>query len=671
MKRKMISVLVVAGLILGLAVIPAQAGPAGSVNVALIGGAQFNFTAGGQLITSGFPGGSTFNFTNMAVSQVSLTNLAPYDTAVLNMASLSTSGGCACDSTNLTAQAKADLNQFVSNGGKLIIFDSECPTGVDYSWLVYPFTTNNPGAMGASGTLNIVEENCLSTSASGSTHYIDAVNLGSLTDAVGDMNVMVTLDPSWCLDMSGTNYNNVTGPTHTYARYGSGLIIYNGLDQDYQGFEPQPPDPYGLTRIWEQELKVPFNPTPLTCLPCGVSVTGLSLVPLSATNNVGVSHTLTATVTDLLGNGVPGIPVNFAITAGPNVGLAHGPVNTDANGQATWTYTSASSGTDTIVATATRLDGTQLTSLPAAKTWISPNQPPVADAGPDQTVEQTSHGGALVTLDGSGSTDDGLLSPLTYSWSWAGGSATGVNPTISLPLGTTTVTLTVNDGEFDDTDTVDITVEDTTDPVLTVPNDVEVEQETTAGTVVPLEATATDICDADVDITSDELAIYPLGTTTVTFTATDDSGNSATDSMTVTVVDTTAPVVECVESVNPHGNNVPGENRSKNDKDKRNINPDGFYELSATDICDAEPDLWIGTVDDPYLFKLDTVDGSVVVKFTEAPGAVPSCKKIGSSNGQAGAVSFHITLPSDPVVTAVDLAGNVTSCTCLVPPPPM
>ena len=376
MKRKILSILVVAGLILGLTVIPAQAGSAGSVNVALIGGAQFDHTLGGQLITSGFPGGSTFTFTNMAVSQVSLANLLPYDTAVLNMASKITSGGCACNSGNLTAQAKADLNQFVSNGGKLIIFDSECPTGVDYQWLVYPFTTNNPGAMGASGTLNIVEENCLSTSVPGSTHYIDAVSLGSLTDAVGDMNVMVTLDPSWCLDMSGTNVNNVTGPTHTYARYGSGLIIYNGLDQDYQGFEPQPPDPYGLTRIWEQELNVPFDPTPLTCLPCGVSVTGLSLVPISATNNVNANHTLTAKVTDPSGKGVPGIQVSFAITAGPNIGLTYGPVNTDANGQATWTYTSASSGTDTIVATATRPDGTQLTSSPAAKTWISPNLPP-------------------------------------------------------------------------------------------------------------------------------------------------------------------------------------------------------------------------------------------------------------------------------------------------------
>jgi len=60
-----------------------------------------------------------------------------------------------------------------------------------------------------------------------------------------------------------------------------------------------------------------------------------------------------------------------------------------------------------------------------------------------------------------------------------------------------------------------------------------------------------------------------------------------------------------------------------------------------------------------------------VVKVTEAPGATPSMKKIGSSNGQAGAVVAHLILNSDPCVTAVDTAGNTSQCTdCLVPPPP-
>jgi streptogramin lyase len=96
-------------------------------------------------------------------------------------------------------------------------------------------------------------------------------------------------------------------------------------------------------------------------------------------------------------------------------------------------------------------------------TVLSANEPPVADAGPDQTVEQESYTGTEVTLDGSGSSDpDG--DPLTYTWTWDSTSATGVNPIVTFPLGTTTVTLTVDDGELTDSDEVIITVEDTIPP---------------------------------------------------------------------------------------------------------------------------------------------------------------------------------------------------------------
>lgn len=99
----------------------------------------------------------------------------------------------------------------------------------------------------------------------------------------------------------------------------------------------------------------------------------------------------------------------------------------------------------------------------------STNLPPTAEAGPDQTVERTSEAGAQVTLDGSGSYDpDNSPEPLAYTWNWAGGSATGVNPTINMPMGTTVVTLEVSDGALTDTDTVSIAVQDTAPPIATV-----------------------------------------------------------------------------------------------------------------------------------------------------------------------------------------------------------
>lgn len=113
-------------------------------------------------------------------------------------------------------------------------------------------------------------------------------------------------------------------------------------------------------------------------------------------------------------------------------------------------------------------DGNAGTDTSPVEILLPPNVAPVADAGPDQVVERTITAGAEVTLNGSGSYDpDG--DPLTYGWTWAGGFGWGgVTPTVTMPMGTTTVTLEVSDGALSDTDTVDITVRDTTPPLVTV-----------------------------------------------------------------------------------------------------------------------------------------------------------------------------------------------------------
>jgi len=88
------------------------------------------------------------------------------------------------------------------------------------------------------------------------------------------------------------------------------------------------------------------------------------------------------------------------------------------------------------------------------------NQPPVANAGPDQTVtDEDNDGEEPVTLDGSASQDpDGTI--VSYVWSEGGSQiATGVNPTVTLSTGTHSITLTVTDnGGSTDTDTVTIKV---------------------------------------------------------------------------------------------------------------------------------------------------------------------------------------------------------------------
>jgi hypothetical protein len=90
------------------------------------------------------------------------------------------------------------------------------------------------------------------------------------------------------------------------------------------------------------------------------------------------------------------------------------------------------------------------------------NQPPLSNAGAEQTVYAWIDGFADVTLDGSDSNDaDG--NALTYKWTWTIDAnmyeANGVSPTIELPAGVHTIQLVVNDGHADSApDDVNVTV---------------------------------------------------------------------------------------------------------------------------------------------------------------------------------------------------------------------
>jgi hypothetical protein len=172
------------------------------------------------------------------------------------------------------------------------------------------------------------------------------------------------------------------------------------------------------------------------------------------------------------------------------------------------------------------------------------NQPPVADAGADQTVEANKAGGADVTLTGTGTDPDG--DALSFTWTGPFGTASGAAPTVTLVLGSHTLTLTVEDGNGGtDTDDVMIDVVDTTPPNLIVPSDQTLEATGPDGAVDSFEATASDIADPvpSVACVPPSGSTFPLGTTTVTCTATDGSGNQSEGSFIITVQDTTPPVV--------------------------------------------------------------------------------------------------------------------------------
>jgi hypothetical protein len=130
----------------------------------------------------------------------------------------------------------------------------------------------------------------------------------------------------------------------------------------------------------------------------------------------------------------------------------------------------------------------------------------------------------------------------------------------------------------------------------------------------------------------------------------------------VTAAPASAHTPQCAENVNPHGQNIPpaGFTTAPGTNPNSGQNDDGFY-IIGSDVGTPVMvvDLGTGTTFGPF-------DSGTVVKYTQAPGKTPSEEKIGSTNGQAGAVLVHITGQGDMGVESVD--GTIVSC--LVPPPP-
>jgi PKD repeat protein/protocatechuate 3,4-dioxygenase beta subunit len=184
--------------------------------------------------------------------------------------------------------------------------------------------------------------------------------------------------------------------------------------------------------------------------------------------------------------------------------------------------------------------------------------PPVADAGPDQTIPEDTP----VTFDGSASEDD--VDIVNYTWYIESEDVElyGVSPeyTFTEP-GTYQVWLTVNDtiGQASDpADVMVVTVTDTTDPIA----DAGADQTVSANANVTFDGTSS----TDNGVIADYVWTFDDGTGEVTLTGptpyhvfealgecvvtlnvTDSDGNWATDTMTVTVVHTEPPVADAGE----------------------------------------------------------------------------------------------------------------------------
>ncbi len=192
-------------------------------------------------------------------------------------------------------------------------------------------------------------------------------------------------------------------------------------------------------------------------------------------------------------------------------------------------------GATTVHITATDASGN--TSTATFIVTVQDTTPPTLALPANLVVEATTTGGAQVTLPRVTATDAADAHPQV-----AEGQSSGF-----FPLGVTIVHVVATDASGNtSTGTYTVTVQDTTPPVLTLPANLVVEANTQRGARVTLpQATATDLADPNPNVSEDQSSgFFPLGVTTVNVTATDASGNSSTGTFTVTVKDTTPPVLD-------------------------------------------------------------------------------------------------------------------------------
>lgn len=130
------------------------------------------------------------------------------------------------------------------------------------------------------------------------------------------------------------------------------------------------------------------------------------------------------------------------------------------------------------------------------------------------------------------------------------------------PVGTTLVTVTGTDASGNIvTCTFNVIVNDTEDPTISCPADITINNDAgVCGAVVTYTTPmGTDNCPGSTTVQTEGLAsgsTFPVGTTTNTFLVTDASGNTATCSFDVTVIDAEDPTISCPGDITV--NNDPG-----------------------------------------------------------------------------------------------------------------
>jgi hypothetical protein len=331
---------------------------------------------------------------------------------------------------------------------------------------------------------------------------------------------------------------------------------------------------------------------------------GDTIVTYTATDAVGNPATATQKVT-VIDNTAPVVTPPAAVTlytgAGANscgvsvsnldATLGTGSATDNCSGAGAVTRSGVPSGsifplgTTTITYSATDAAGNVGTATQVVT--VVDNTPPVVTAPANITVGNDAGSCTAMLNPGTATATDNCAGVSTPTGVRSDGQALNA----AYPKGTTTITWTATDAAGNPaTAQQTVTVNDTEKPVLHVPADIVVGNDVgSCSALVSFNVTATDNC-GSVNVTTSVPSgtSFPKGTTTVTATATDSSGNTSTASFHVTVNDTEKPVVNVPANIVV---NLPANSTATS----MNVS----YAVTATDNCPG------------VTFSVNPVSGSV------------------------------------------------------------
>jgi Bacterial Ig-like domain (group 1)/HYR domain len=290
----------------------------------------------------------------------------------------------------------------------------------------------------------------------------------------------------------------------------------------YEGVDAYQPTCGGATQglFWEEFLATD-NPPP--------APTTLTLQPESAVKVVGQAHTITATLLDQYSDPVQDHTIRFSVSG---AATSDGSCITDVLGQCGFTFEGLSSpGTVTITACPDAHGDGSCETPPSATATAEyvVREPPTITTGGDLTVEATSPNGTPLDYEVTATDpEDGEL-PVNCDPPEGG----------EYPLGPVEVTCTATDSDgLTAAASFTVTFVDTSAPVMELRDHIA-SPSGPDGTLLGWDTHPTDNADWYPTVVCEPESfefVFPIGDTTVTCTATDDSGNSSTGSFNVHVL---------------------------------------------------------------------------------------------------------------------------------------